>query len=220
MKCSSTIWLLLKLNALSFAFSPSWNISFPWLLRLREENISVFPPSSPRLHPSLPDWFSLTSKHWGIPRFNCPTASLSAQMFGKSHPISCLSPSSIHWQFPNSHCSLIHLDPCIQYSHLLATRHLKFNTSKTDLIFTQNLLALEALQWRAIPSFQLPRSKNLVTSLSHMPHPVYPSASALDTVINIYTNSDHFSQTHYHSPSPSHHPLTWNRHPASLLPTT
>lgn len=172
MKCSSTIWLLLKLNALSFAFSPSWNISFPWLLRLREENISVFPPSSPCLHPSLPDWFSLTSKHWGIPRFNCPAASLSAQMFGKSHPISCLSPSSIHWQFPNLHCSLIYLDPCIQYSPLLVTRHLKFNTSKTDLIFTQNLLTLEAPQWRAIPSFQLPRSKNLVTSLSRMPHPV------------------------------------------------
>ena len=158
MKCSSTIWLL-KLNALSFAFSPPWNISFPWLLRLREENISVFPPSSPCLHPSFPDWFLLTSKHWGIPGFSCPTASLSAQMFGKSHPISCLSTSSIHWQFPNLHCSLVYLDPCIQHSHLLVTRHLKFNTSKTDLIFTQNLLALEALQWRAIPSFQLSRSK-------------------------------------------------------------
>ena len=127
-------------------------------------------------------------------------------MFGKSHPISCLSTSSIHWQFPNLHCILLYLDPCIQHSHLLVTRHLKFNTSKTDLIFTQNLLALEALQWRAIPSFQLSRSKNLVTSLSHMPHPIYPSTSTLDTVIKIYTESDHFSQTHYYYPSPSRHP--------------
>ena len=128
-------------------------------------------------------------------------------MFGKSHPISCLSTSSIHWQFPNLHCILVYLDPCIQHSHLLVTRHLKFNTSRTDLIFTQNLLALEALQWRAIPSFQLSRLKNLVTSLSHMPHPVYPSASTLDTVIKIYTESDNFLYLQRYRYSLNHHQL-------------
>lgn len=135
---------------------------------------SVFPPPSPHLHTSLLCWFFLTSKCWGIIGLSSPTASFSPQMLGNlilSHG----------FQYPlYTDNFLIYI--CSLDSPLSPGFSIVICLSQTSQVWharnwsdihpcSPNLLPTEALQWRAIPSFQLLRSKASVVlsplSFSH-----------------------------------------------------